>query len=295
MLTQKQSRNIRQHGIATLHDYWSWSLVLGEPFLENGVLTYYDGRIVTFCGIPLRGEQPVESNLILSLAEQWITERAVDAVIYSGAHKLDFRCFKHNGFRRTDYNNASECSTELLLNSSIAPELIYNLRFYKRAAKLGFRSKVRVGGILPADYLKLIERFYQNTGVTGYLAKIAFALPALLRARRVYLIEAWLGQRLCGFATLHKAFTDIAVGLFLAHDYETPCVSDFLYGETLIHARQLRIALINVGPSPTPGHYHFKRKWGGKPAVPPNFYTQWTRGSLARRSHTSWGPRMVKL
>jgi hypothetical protein len=295
MLTHKQIRTIKQYGIATLHDYWSMSLVFGEPFFEQGVLAYYDGRIVTFCGFPLRGESPIENKLILSLSQQWITERAVEAVVYFGSNHLDFRRLKHYGFRRTDYENATEQSSELFLDCSIAPEAIYNLWFYKRAAKIGFKSRVRAGGIIPANYLKLIETFYQNTEVTGYLANIAFAIHAILRSQTVHLIEAWRENRLCGFATLHKAFSDVAVGLFLAHDYKTPRVSDFLYGETLIYARRLGVAHINIGPSPSLGHYSFKRKWGGQPIIPPTFYTQWTRGNLARRYHTAWGPRIVKL
>lgn len=104
-----------------------------------------------------------------------------------------------------------------------------------------------------------------------------------------------MGARLCGFATLHKAFRDVAVGLFLAHDHQTPKVSDFLYGELLIHAHRLGLKYVNVGQSPGLGHYNFKLKWGGEPAVPPRRYIEWAHERLGPKYYLPWGARVFKL
>jgi hypothetical protein len=111
----------------------------------------------------------------------------------------------------------------------------------------------------------------------------------------VNIIEARRGDRLHGFILLHRAFVDGVMSLYIFHDHATTGVSDFLYGEMLNYARALGAASVNVGASPSPGHYDFKLKWGGKPDVPPYHLVQWTRGHLARRYHTFWGPRIIRL
>lgn len=293
MLTPKQVDFIHQNGIATLHDYWGESLFSGEPFFENGILSYYDGRVVTVCGYPLCGESSADDAVVNDLCRGWADERNAEAILYIGPQPQNFSCLRDYGFRCTHNKRGGDISAEVLIDCSGTPNVITDHSFYRRALKMGFESRVKTGDIVPVDYIRLIEIFYKRTAISGYLVKMAFALPALLRSCRVQLIEARLGGRLCGFATLHRAFAHVAVGLFLAHDCQTPGVSDFLYGELLVHAQRLGVKYVNVGQSPRLGHYNFKLKWGGTPAVPPHYYIQWVRGRLSRKQHPVWAARII--
>jgi hypothetical protein len=295
MLTPSQRNDIMQNGLSTLHDYWTESLISGEPFFEDDVLIYYDGRMVSLCSFPLRGRKPVEAAVIKDLSRRWVVDNQAEALIYWGPEKMDFRHLKKYGFRCTEGYAGGEQAAELFINCAEAAAAVHHLRSYRLAVRCGFTAEFRTGGIVPADYFKLIEAFFRKAGVSDYLATMAFVLPALLRSGDVHLVEARLEGKLCGFSTLHKPFSDIAVGLFLAHDAQTPHVSDFLYGQTIIYAEQLGIKLLNVGSSPSVGHYNFKRKWGAEPLVPPFYYSIWARGQLARRKYMYWGPRIVKL
>ena len=278
-----------------MHDYWAESLFSGEPYFEKGVLSYFDGRVVTICGFPLRGCPLIENGDLHELIHSWIRKNGVEAILVVGPRRLDLRCLRRYGFRQTHSAGGRDTSCELLIDCTGAPNTVLDHTFYRRSVKTGLKSRVKCGSIVSVEYLKLIELFFDQNDLTDYLAQLICVLPVLLRSRRVWLIEARENGRLCGFATLHKAFSDIAVGLFLAHDRRTSYVSDFLYGEALMHANKLGVHYVNVGASPSFGLYSFKRKWGGEPLVPPYFLVQWTRGRLVRRTYASWCPRVIRL
>jgi len=295
MLTRKQISLIDEKGISTLHDFRVVSLISGEPYLEDGVLSYYDGRLVMLCGFPLRGEPLIEKTRLRELSKRWITKRSAEGIIYIGPQSLDLRCLRASRLRCVERFKGEYFSTELVIDCNGRSDELFKRRLYRRSRSRGFEATIKTGGILSAEHLRLIETFYGLREITCYLAEMAFALPALLRSRRFSLIEARKDGRLCGFLALHESFKDVRVAFFLYHDHQTPGVSDFLYSEMLSLARRVGIASINIGPSPTLGHYNFKLKWGGTPAVPPYYFTQWMRGPLSLRCHTAWGPRIVRL
>jgi len=295
MLTRKQISLLDEKGISTLHDFRILSLTAGEPYLEDGVLSYFDGRLVTACGFPLRGAALIEETSLRDLSKYWIKERSAEGIIHIGPQSLDLRCLRAFSLRRVEKFRGQNFSAELMIKCNGNSDEVFKHRFYRRSCSRGFKSTVKTGGILSAEHLKLIETFYSRREITCYLAEMAFAIPAVLRSRRVSLIEARQNGRLCGFLALHESFKDMLVALFLYHDHQTPGVSDFLYGEMLRYASRLGAASVNVGPSPTRGHYNFKLKWGGESAVPPYYLLGWMRGRLRLRWHKAWGPRLVRL
>ena len=295
MLGNAEVLRVETSGISVGHDYWTMSLSAGEPFLEDGVLAYDDGRLVTIWAFPLRGDfYPTRASL-QAMCTRWIVARGAEAICIVSPHPVGTAFLRGHGFRRTYWQYRTVSSAELFLDCSEGQGSAFHLSAYRRARFLGFEAVVRCGGIVPADYFKLIEHFYDVAGVNCYLADLAFTLPAILRSSRAHIIEARSGETLSGFVVLHKPFRDVAVALFLAHDHSSRGVSDFLYSKMIEHARSLGARSINVGPSPSIGHHRFKRKWGGRPGIPPFHLEEWARGIMARRVHTSWGPRLVRL
>lgn len=295
MLTRRESLRIKQTGVSTLHDYWFNSLIAGEPHFEEGLLTYYDGRIATLCSAPLRNEAPVEDSICRRVAFAWVRDRGAEGLIFLGPRKVSLRILAKEGLRRIAEEKPRRVSAELLIDCTRGPGSVFRRRLYRRSRALEFQLTLRKGGIISAEHFRLVEMFYAERELTAYLAEVAFVLPCVLRSPRVLLIEARKNGRLSGFAAIHKPFSDTAVGLFMMGDRNVSGVCDFLYAVMLEQANRLGASDLNVGPSPSIGHFNFKVKWGGHPTVDPYYLVQWGRGSLARRFHTSWGPRLVRL
>ncbi|MFN0140384.1 MAG: hypothetical protein ACKVQW_09920 [Pyrinomonadaceae bacterium] len=294
MLTPSEIRLIEQHGISTFHDYWFNSLFAGEPYLEDGLLAYYDGRVVTLCGFPLRDDTSAKGSLS-DRAQQWVRDRGAESVMFVGPEPVSLQALSNEGFRCVAQARRHKFAAELLIDCSENRGSIFERRVYRRAKMTDFQLTVRSGGMMSSEHFRLMEAFYRQRELTGYLAEIAFALPAVLRSNKVHLIEAIRDGSIIGFVAMHKPFVNTCVGLFLATNDEINGVSDFLYAAMLDQARYLGASFVNVGSSPSAGHYRFKVKWGGQPKVPPYYLVQWSRGNIARRFHTSWGPRLVRL
>src|SRR5829696_4437458 len=157
MLTRKQISLLDEKGISTLHDFRILSLTAGEPYLEDGVLSYFDGRLVTACGFPLRGAALIEETSLRDLSKYWIKERSAEGIIHIGPQSLDLRCLRAFSLRRVEKFRGQNFSAELMIKCNGNSDEVFKHRFYRRSCSRGFKSTVKTGGILSAEHLKLIE------------------------------------------------------------------------------------------------------------------------------------------
>jgi hypothetical protein len=294
MLSAEDQEQIRERGLATLHDFRIVSPTSGEPFYEGGLLCYYDGRILLVCGQPLRDDPIPTPVFVRETIRRWIAGRQVDSVIYIGPEPIDLRFLRQEGFTRTEVGARRTCSAELFLPVDDAPAGVRLSRVYRRANRNGFRARVRPGNLIQVDHLDLVERFYRRRDLSKYLLETALGLPVALMSQATTIIEAVEEDRIRGFVTVHKPFNDVTVALFLAHD-ETTGVSDFLYAQLVEHARAVGASYVNVGPSPSIGHFHFKRKWRGIPLVPPYYDCTWLRWHARGAAQRCWLQRILRM
>src|ERR1700720_1798352 len=237
MLTRSEVRLIEQHGISTFHEYWFNSLFAGEPYLEDGLLAYYDGRVVTLCGFPLRDIPIAKASIYDRLSQKWVKDRGAESVIFVGPKPVSLQALSNEGLRRVAQEKRHKFAAELFIDCSGNPGSVFKRRVYRRAKMMDFQLTVRRGGMMSSEHFRLVEIFYRQREVTGYLAEIAFALPAMLRSRKVHLIEARRNDRICGFVAMHKPFVNTCVGLFLATDNGINGVCDLLYAAMLDQAK----------------------------------------------------------
>src|SRR4051812_25683455 len=115
MLKRKDASTIRSLGLATLHDYWLTSLSAGEPFYEEGALAYFDGRMVTLSGFPLRDSAPPSNATLIGLMERWVGERKAEAVLFIGPHPIKRILNRGIGLRLIYEGHRPIISAELLV------------------------------------------------------------------------------------------------------------------------------------------------------------------------------------
>jgi hypothetical protein len=292
MLSLQQQELVRRHGIATLHDHQVNSIVNGEAFLEDGVLSYYDGQAVLVCGQSMRGLPAPSCSMAEAVTRSWLDRASVASLTYVGAEPIDLSWLRSHNFARDWVQPRIAREAELFLPADLA-----ETRVMKRAIRNGFQQRHGKGGYIQAVHLDLIERFYRGLALTDYLAEVAIRLPAILLSPVVTIIEAWEHSTLRGFVVVHEPFVGLSHALFMAHDHTTRGVSDFLYLCLVEHATGVGSEFVNIGPSPTHGHYRFKRKWHAVPLVPPYYAAKWTlRGTHQRRpatAHRTWLLRLL--
>jgi len=291
MLSLSDERRLHDGGVSVHHDHAVQGLWYGEPFLQDGVLAYFDGTAVRLCGAPLEGEPAASADTVLRLVSEWGGRPEVEEVAWTGPMAMDLAALAAQGYRCLEVRGGHAISAEVCLDCTNAgPPARRRVRGWHRRRLAARHLR---GGRSTALQLRLIERFLRARGIHKNEPDATLAIPALLAQPEVHIIEAWSDAGLCGLVALHKPFRAIAVALLIAHDDETPGTCDFLYGEMIDCARTLGAAAVNVGSSPSEGVYAFKRKWGGRPAVPAYHRCRWTRGRLLRRRHTTWAARLL--
>jgi len=293
MLTESQRYAIQRCGVATLHDYRTVSPMSGEAFLEDGILFYYDGRMLLVCAQPLRDARSLRAARTRELVLRFVDRHAVDSVLYVGGEPLSLRELRSRNFFDDGVQRRRARAAELFLPIREAYRSPRLSRLYRRATRNGFAARCRAGGMVDASLLTLAETFYAGLPLSEYLAELAVTLSLTLMLPEVTIIEAWDRGAVRGFVTVHEPFDGVSVALFMAHDRVTRGVSDFLYSQLIDHARARNSEFVNVGPSASEGHYRFKRKWRGVPLVPPYYAATWRRRGARCTRHRTWLLRIL--
>lgn len=295
MLTIQEARSIRENGISVLHDHGTFSLSAGEPFLEGGDLTYFDGRSVTICGFPLRGSETRSVKQQRERVRSWACEGKAESIVYMGPGPIDLGFLADYGLRRVWFHPRNEFEAELVAECAENPRTIAVGRPFRSVRPSKFEMELSAAGAVSHEHMSLIERFFARQELNPYLVNLSFSINALLRAKGIRLVGARRGTELVGFATLHTPFRDIAVAECLFHDGVTSGVSDFLYAQLLSLGHRIGARFVNLGSSPTEGIYRFKQKWGGRPMVDPYYAVRWAKGRLVLREFFDWGPRLIRV
>jgi len=290
MLTRRQAGEVHSRGYATLHDVRFMSLLEGESFLDDGFLSFFDGRIATISGYALMGQPELTARAARATCTGWVTERGAESVVYLGPKPVDLGCLGRLGLRRICFMPRTRLAEELALHMGAKRPSVY-----RRSRRLPFQAKLLRGGKIRAEHLGLFEQFYRAKNLTPYLAKFAFALPALLSSPWIWILEARLGNELQGILLFDRPFETCIHAITLARRSDSTNVADYLLSSLVDIAEGLGVETVNLGTSPSAGHHQFKVKWGGKQHTPPFYLVIWSRGHLSRRYFDSWGPRLVGL
>jgi Phosphatidylglycerol lysyltransferase, C-terminal len=283
VLTAADAEWVYCHGIATTYDAELMALTNGEPFLDDGVLSYFDGRIWVVFSDPIR---PAREATLAQLRRR-AADMNTEAILYRGSESLNLRVLREHCFRHVSTERRIPRSAEMLIRC----DEVQRCRIFRRAARAPYEARVTETSMPGAQHLRLIERLYESRGLTDFLIEMSFALQAMLRLRNTLMLEAWSGEKLVAFMLVRRPFRDVAVAPLLARNEAFRGAGDFLHAVAIRECGRMGVTYLNLGASPSSGHLFFKTKWHAKPLVAPMQSSLWTRTGL----FSGYGPRLVKL
>lgn len=293
LLTAAQSRRIWELGTSFHHDARIMSLVHGEPHLELDLLRFYDGRVLTISGYPLTDEAGRLQERVKSLAQASVSHAPVELISVWSAERVNLSCLRSQGFRLAQLCRPRAIGGELMLDCRRA----VRTRAWHRSPGVARRQHLSVKTLdrleLTASHIKLIENFYCGREVTPYLFNSLFSWPGMLAIERIRWIEAYQHNLLCGLAAIHDAFASVSLGLVLIRDPRVQGVADVLMHRVVASMLETGRHLLNLGSSPSEGHWAFKKKWGAQSWTPPYYYLAWARGELGMIEYSSWPARLI--
>jgi hypothetical protein len=296
MLTVADRALLRAHGYCWHHESSLGSVVEGEPYLQNGLLYYVDGRRLMICGYPLDRREDNLVDRVRCIAADCLSRFPIEIIRYYGPIRMSLRGICPSRFRSLGTVKPLPTDAEMLLDCRVGPSSRRLRRWMnsERSRKFSLRRRRAPNFTLEAAHYLMIEEFFSSVEIDPYLLDLAYKLPAMIVLDTVEWFEAWAEERLVGISAVIDAFEDTDLALFLTADRAVRGASDFLYGAmkeaVLEHAKRF----LNLGPSSSEGHFYFKNKWGAQPQTAPYWWQSWGAGELARREYDSWPSRLLQ-
>jgi hypothetical protein len=305
MLANDDIEYIRANFSVYDHEWLHYTVFLGEPYLINDVLAYFDGTFLYICAFPLsnpyRELSIAEVEGLLTSRPEFADAQAVDiwgrfelvesiAVLNSDKQSLiestDYSLNLHDQIVDIQsFDLSSERATRLAINAS---------------KNRGLSNRIHQPQVFSAQHLSLIEAWRESHPVTPIFASIVSLAPALLRRTDTYIVEALANGEVCGFAIVSIPAQNIAVyleGFFrkMRGDRAGDSVMQALHA----FCRAKDISRLHLGYSLTISLSKFKEKWGGRipgPSFREAFYTRSPDiAEYIKQQQFMWPQRVVNV
>ena len=289
------------------HEWRAYAPVLGEPFLVDGYLTYFDGALISICAYRL-GDTTCElsSEALTALLSSATFERGRAVCIWGRFHDPGSAISipTQTGGTRT-LGNVKFTDYDPTDSESVVEMATFDYRHERAAREMNGRvqrselhTKVVQRRSLGAEHLSLIDSWSADHRVSPYHSALAAAVATYVADPAIHLVEARLADRLVGFGVLAASSERRITFLqnFNAKLSGMP-IGDAIYASVLAFASTHGAEYIHMGYSATPSLQAFKRKWGAKMAQPPYreaFFSDDSRlDPLLRNGHYPWQARLL--
>jgi hypothetical protein len=292
MLTPQQVNYIQEHINSSDQDFFFWSSLLGEPFLEQDILTYYDGETVSLVGYSLNA-QTEQSSIVRSLIElvmKWLKVPTVKCFNYFGPRPLDLSdclgaefsliyVLKPEHYQADifiDLNHAS------LLKTSRAKESM------RKTQRLGLAATVSPRDYLSHQHIELVRRLLSRETMMMCDVSQLTNTVSILKDPATRCFDVEQDQILIGFAVAHEFFAQMPFLTLAAFDTSQSGVSDTIYLALINYYKARGARWLGLGYGVTEGLYQYKTKWGGVRCNPPVHQCIWAKSGFENAVFDYW-------
>ncbi|WP_301082482.1 hypothetical protein [Thomasclavelia cocleata] len=263
MLGRKEIDYICKHFYIYDQNWKMYSQFLGEPFLINDCLVYYDGRVLYICGFPFTSNccnvrstmnefRKLHSDCKIDIIDVWGENCDIHGVLEgTSAEVVDFTPKNPKVF------------------DSIIDIRSFSLKNYKKARlavnagrNKGIQCHISSIKQLTYQHIMIMEHFSNTHVLVGPHVGIFLSIPNLICQSDTYVVEAYSDSNLIGFCVLAKISRSHAIYCFACFDNSTRA-SDMIMNTCIDYCKDNNIEYLHLGYSGTDSLLGFKTKWGG--------------------------------
>lgn len=267
MIDFQQHRHLAEHIYSSDQDYFFWSSLLGEPFLERDLLYFFDGETISLIGYPVNLELDKASvlGILSNIVMRWISVPSLHFVNYYGPWGLDFSKFLGEEFVRLfsiEPNNFNvdlniDLTDPLLLKTRNARESI------RKTQHCNFELWVGKQPCLSYEHISLIRQLALRESLWQSDVSLLTNIIAIQKSNATTFFELKVNKKLRGFAVAHEYFKERPFLVLAFFDNGCKGASDAIYSAVIEYYRAKGAIQLDLGYSVDEGLYKFKSKWGG--------------------------------
>jgi hypothetical protein len=261
MIKDDSENEIREKGWILDHDVYLFSLLYGEPFIENSFLYFWDGDNLFFNGWSINKKS--DGNNLKITVEETINKLDPIYFEYWGPIELEKSEIERKNYKRvfSERPDKYNVNQQLALSQFRTP-LSNAKRMYgvRKAQERNSSFQITRGTNFTWQHLKLIDEFIRQKGLMGFDLNYNLLFPGLFYSPETILAEVWINEVLIAFGVIRLSLRQ---GPVLTHAYinnKFNGTSDYLY-YSLIQYYKSSFEIFDFGYSVNKNLYSFKSKW----------------------------------
>lgn len=237
---------------------------LGEPFLIDDILVYFDGDILYVCAFSLIDlSRKINLDNLMPKIEQIIPIEKIKVIDIWGNIDSNSVFFKDE--KIIDYTPVSDGMYDCIINvNDFLIEKNRKARLALNAARnKGLTCKIIKRDVLLHTHLKLMKKFLEEHDIGGAGKQIFLSMGEAIKLENAYLVESYnVENMIIGFALLIIPTKSDAIYTLACFDNSTRA-ADMVMHECISFCKKNNIQRLHLGYSATKGLLDFKIKWGG--------------------------------
>ncbi len=274
MLSNNEKSQVREGFELYEHDWTFAASYLGEPFITNNCLVYFDGTSINLAAFSLGDARRIVSTSEISSGLRRIASGQRISLIhiwgrFEVAEEYDIHGERLRLLGTPDTTNGFDGEYSVDIPRHNLVELPEARKAIRAASNKGLAARVVHRDYFRADHFRLVEEWVNSRPIGLPSISAMTSLPAYIRHRHVELVEVSQGQRCCGFGVM--SFPNPSNALLVATFSEQrpgARIEDRILGEVLEVCKQRGIDRLHLGYAGKESLARFKRKWGASQTGP---------------------------
>lgn len=265
MLDDQQRLFIKRNGWMVDHDWEILSCILGEPFLINHLLCYWDGSHLFVCSWPLERWMPIDNQTeqLLSTVAECNKLFWPQSVEIWGPLCISLKSVLPNRFKRLSLKIASDDNVNLQIRflDYIFPN---KSRFFKRtiqAEKQGMICRTTNNLLFASRHHKLLADFIRRHQNLRPFDRAYFSLAPIFACHgEARVFEAILNGESQGLIIVRENLRNTAIATWSFSNWENH-TSDFLHRKMIEFYKESDFQYLDFGYSVNKNLLNYKTKW----------------------------------
>jgi len=263
MLNENEQKYIKTNGWMIDHDWLVYSSLLGEPFLINNLLCYWNRKHLALCSWPLEKDISESQQRDQILATVLECERQFKPLTIEVWGPMCVRLDQvlPDTFRLLAFRPPSDKNINLQIDFS-QYSFPQRSRFFQRAANEK-RLELRIHDkLLYAWYhYEMICHFItRHSNLREFDRALINLAPTFSCARNVKIFEVLMAAKVIGLAIVREALNKTAIVTWFLVGRERR-VSDFLMKNVIEYYKKSKFRYLDFGYSVNEGLLSYKLKW----------------------------------
>jgi len=281
VLSAEEQATIARDITSADHDYFVWSGLLGEPFLRDRTLCFFDGETVEIVGHQLgqRSEGgSIPSRRVTEVIADW--SRCSEAAFINYCGPEPAAPLPREQWNLIYTSGPQPWNQEVFLDLTLPDPGKYPWEIrgqLRAAARRGLAVTIGQRPSLGHEHIRLLRALAVNPHFIASSASYLANVVSILRSEATVVCEGRVNGALVGFTVTHEYFEHHPFLIVAAFDRAHRGTSDALHAALIEYYRGRGASELGMGYAVGEGLYRYKTKWPGARVAPSCHQFIWQR------------------